>query len=121
LTRLREAKKPDADFGEALWVSRQHLAGHPAEFVNHVVAVPAEKLPAFTGMSVTGGAYLIAYVDETKEKTPSDRELKSLTSELSSLYGEADRIGYLKALRETLGEEILRPAFIKGENTEDNP
>ena len=120
LAALRQSKKPDADFADAVWVSRHRPVGHPAEFVNHVVAIPADKLPAFTGMTVTGGAYLIAYIDETKEKAPTDRDLQMLTSELSSVYGEADRIGYLKALRETLGEELLRPDFIKGEKTEDN-
>ena len=34
----------------------------------------------------------------------------------ATIYGEADRRGYLSALRQELGEEILRPDFIKGEN-----
>ena len=120
LAEVRASNKMGDDFGEAVWVSRHRTAGHPSDFVNHVVAVPAEKLPVYTGMSVAGGAYMIAYIDETKVPTPDDRELQSLATELASVYGEADRIGYLKALRETLGEEMLRPDFVKGEKSDDD-
>lgn len=120
LADVRASGKMGDDFGDALWVSRHRTAGHPTAFVNHIVAVPAEKLPVYTGMSVEGGAYMIAYIDETKVPVAGDRELQSLAAELASVYGEADRIGYLKALRETLGEEMLRPDFVKGEKSEDD-
>lgn len=67
-------------------------------------------------MQVDGGAYFVAFVNAAKVKAPTENELKSLSREFATIYGEADRRGYLSALRQELGEEILRPAFIKGEN-----
>ena len=79
-----------------------------------MVAVPADKLPAYTGMSVKGGAYIVAFVKGNKVKTPTDGEINSLTREFATIYGEADRRGYLSALRQELGEEMLQKNFIAG-------
>ena len=103
-------------FSKAGWVSRQNLLGHPAQLVDRMDALPADKLPAYTGMQVDGGAYFVAFVNAAKVKAPTENELKSLSREFATIYGEADRRGYLSALRQELGEEILRPDFIKGEN-----
>ncbi len=118
LAELRQTKSLEG-FGPAVWVSRQNQKGHPAEFVDRLVALPADQLPAYTGMAVEGGAYMIAFVKETKVKIPTDNELRSLSSEFAAIYGEADRQGYLSALRTKLGEKILRPDFIAGEKKDD--
>lgn len=115
LAEVRQSKSLDG-FSKAVWVSRQNLLGHPALLVDRMVALPADKLPAYTGMQVDGGAYFVAFVNAAKVKAPTENELKSLSREFATIYGEADRRGYLSALRLELGEEILRPDFIKGEN-----
>ena len=69
-----------------------------------MVALPADKLPAYTGMQVDGGAYFVAFVNAAKVKAPTENELKSLSREFATIYGEADRRGYLSALRQELGE-----------------
>lgn len=115
LAEVRQSKSLDG-FSKAVWVSRQNLLGHPAQLVDRMVALPADKLPAYTGMQVDGGAYFVAFVNAAKVKAPTENELKSLSREFATIYGEADRRGYLSALRLELGEEILRPDFIKGEN-----
>ena len=115
VAEVRQSKSLDG-FSKAVWVSRQNLLGHPAQLVDRMVALPADKLPAYTGMQVDGGAYFVAFVNAAKVKAPTENELKSLSCEFATIYGEADRRGYLSALRQELGEEILRPDFIKGEN-----
>ena len=115
VAEVRQSKSLDG-FSKAVWVSRQNLLGHPAQLVDRMVALPADKLPAYTGMQVDGGAYFVAFVNAAKVKAPTENELKSLSREFTTIYGEADRRGYLSALRQELGEEILRPDFIKGEN-----
>lgn len=115
VAEVRQSKSLDG-FSKAVWVSRQNLLGHPAQLVDRMVALPADKLPAYTGMQVDGGAYFVAFVNAAKVKAPTENELKSLSREFATIYGEADRRGYLSALRLELGEEILRPDFIKGEN-----
>ena len=119
LAEVRESKSLDG-FSKAVWVSRQNLLGHPAALVDRMVALPADKLPAYMGMQVDGGAYFVAFVNATKVKTPTENELKSLSREFATIYGEADRRGYLSALRQTLGEKILRPDFIKGETKNED-
>ena len=114
LAEVRDSKSLDG-FGTPVWVSRQHLLGHPAELVDRLVALPADKLPAYTGMQVEGGAYILGFVKATKVKTPTKEELASLTREFATIYGEADRRGYLSALRAELGEEMLQPKFIEGD------
>ena len=66
-------------------------------------------------MAVEGGAYIIGFVKAAKVETPKPEELQSLTREFATIYGEADRRGYLSALRTELGEEMLQPKFIEGE------
>ena len=114
LAEVRDSKSLDG-FGAPVWVSRQRLLGHPAELVDRLVALPADKLPTYTGMAVEGGAYIIGFVKAAKVETPKPEELQSLTREFATIYGEADRRGYLSALRTELGEEMLQPKFIEGE------
>ena len=115
LAEVRASKSLDG-FSAPVWVSRQRTLGHPAELVDRMVALPADKLPAYTGMAVEGGAYIIGFVKGTKVQTPKPEELKSLAREFATIYGEADRRGYLSALRTELGEEMLQPKFIEGES-----
>ncbi len=114
LAEVRDSKSLDG-FSAPVWVSRQRLLGHPAELVDRLVALPADKLPTYTGMAVEGGAYIIGFVKAAKVETPKPEELQSLTREFATIYGEADRRGYLSALRTELGEEMLQPKFIEGE------
>ena len=118
LAEVRQSKSLDG-FSTPVWVSRQRTLGHPTELVDRMVAVPADTLPAYTGMPVKGGAYIIAFVKGSKVKTPTDGEIQSLTREFATIYGEADRRGYLSALREKLGEEMLKKDFIAGTKKED--
>lgn len=115
LAEVRASKSLDG-FSAPVWVSRQRTLGHPAELVDRMVALPADKLPAYTGMAVEGGAYIIGFVKGTKVQTQKPEELKSLAREFATIYGEADRRGYLSALRTELGEEMHQPKFIEGES-----
>lgn len=116
LAEVKASKKLDG-FSEPVWVSRQQMQGQPAAFVDLEVSVPTEQLPAFVGMQVEGGAYLIGYVEEAKLKEATDAELAGLAREVASIYGESDRRGYLEALKGVLGSEILNRSVIEGTKT----
>lgn len=111
------AKKDLKGFSKPIWVSRLQPQGEPMELVNAQVAVPAKSLPTFVGTTVPGGAYMVSYVSESKLVPAQGDVLKSLMSELSATYGEADKVGYLRALEESLGLEVKKPDFAKQGNT----
>ena len=67
VAEVRQSKSLDG-FSKAVWVSRQNLLGHPAQLVDRMVALPADKLPAYTGMQVDGGAYFVAFVNASDRK-----------------------------------------------------
>ena len=112
LAAVRESKSLDG-FSAETWVSRRDPKGQPMELVNAEVSYPDTKLPAFIGKQVQGGAYIISYVEAAKKHPAHEQELAGLLRELSSIYGEADRMGYLEALEKSLGVEVLKPDFTK--------
>mgnify|MGYP005904498229 FL=1 len=114
LAEVRASKSLEG-FAEPVRVSRQKTQGQPVELIDAEISYPAEKLPAFVGTQVEGGAYIIAYVKDSKLVEPTEAQIRSLTSELAGIYGEADRIGYLEALKATLNARIENEAFVKGE------
>ena len=102
-------------FGDAMWISRRAAQGQEASVVNAALAVPSSKLPAYTSAVLADGSSVILYVSETKKHEAKPEELAGIARELSAVYGESDRRGYLDALEHTLGLKILRPDFVKGE------
>lgn len=115
-----QASKSLEGFSNEVWVSRVNPKGQPSELVDAEVAYPSHKLPAFIGTSVPGGAYMISYIEKNEMVEPKSHELKGLAAELSAVYGETDKEGYLEALKNKLGSEILNPAVISGEEKRED-
>lgn len=113
-----QASKSLEGFSDAVWVSRQDLKGQPSAFVDAEIAIPTEKLPAYIGMQVEGGAYVIGYVAEAKLKEAKPEEINALAREIGTIYGEADRRTYLEALKATMEAEILDRSVIDGTKKE---
>lgn len=118
LAEVRESKSLDG-FSEPIWVSRQNTKGQPEVLVNREIAIPSANLPAFTGVSVPGGAYIVGYVSQRRTKEAKPEEITALRREISSIYGEADRRAYLAALKTVLKSEILKPQFIEGTRNDE--
>ncbi|MDO5531637.1 SurA N-terminal domain-containing protein [Sutterella sp.] len=107
-------------FTDPVWVSRQVMHGHEVALINAELSIPSAKLPAFTGVELMAGSYVISHVENARSKQASEAEIASLARELSNIYGEADRTGYLDALKNTIGLTILRPDFVNGEEKQDD-
>lgn len=113
--KLEQVKKDGSveGFSAETWVSRRDPKGQPEELVNAELSYPDTKLPAYIGTQVKGGAYIISRIEEARKHQASPEEIAGLTRELASIYGEADRQGYLEALAATLGVEVKKPDFVK--------
>lgn len=119
--KLAELRASNAleGFNDAAWVSRQNPAGQETALINAELAVPTAKLPAYVGTETADGSYVIAHVSEARQKPARPADITSLTRELRSIYGDADRTGYLEALKASLGVKVLRPKFVSGEEQEN--
>ena len=114
LAELQKSKSLDG-FSDEVWVSRQNQQGQETSLINAELALETSKLPAYTGATLANGSYAIAYVAAARTHQANEAELRGLARELGSIYGEADRAGYLEALKEAIGTKVLRPDFVKGE------
>ncbi len=118
--KLAEVQKSKSleGFSAPIWISRQNLQGQPAMLADAEISYPDTKLPAYIGKSVPGGSYIVSYVEAARKHPAKPAELQSLARELSSIYGEADRMGYLEALENVIGVEWLKKDFIQGDQPE---
>lgn len=114
LAELQKSKSLEG-FSDEVWVSRQNQQGQETSLINAELALETSKLPAYTGATLANGSYAIAYVEAARSHQANEAELRGLARELGSIYGEADRAGYLEALKEAIGTKVLRPDFVKGE------
>ena len=114
LAELQNSKSLEG-FTDEVWVSRQNQQGQETALINAELALESAKLPAYTGATLANGSYAIAYVEAARTHQANEAELRGLARELGSIYGEADRAGYLEALKEAIGTKVLRPDFVKGE------
>lgn len=114
LAELVKSKDLD-DFSKPVWASRSIAQGMPEALLNKAIAYPADKLPAFIGTRVRGGAYIIAYVAATREAKQKRSLKKSLADEMKALTAEVERRAYLEGLKASLGVEILKKNFVSGE------
>ncbi|WP_295477949.1 SurA N-terminal domain-containing protein [uncultured Sutterella sp.] len=120
LAALEKEKNLDG-FSDAAWISRQNPQGEEVALVNAALALDSAKLPAWTHAVLADGSYAVVYVEEGRSHKASEAETRGLARELASIYGSADRAGFMEALNESLGFEVLRPDFVKGveKNTDD--
>lgn len=117
LASLKSAKEPNLDgFSNPVDVSVSKPLGHPRDLVMHVGALTTDTWPVFTGMTVEGGAYIIAEVLSHKTEVAKPEVLDGLRNELVGVYGQTELTGYFEALRARWGTKILRPQFLEGNN-----
>ena len=114
LASVQQAKSVDG-FGDEMRISRRAPQNQEVTVVNAALAVPTAKLPSYTNAVLADGSYVVIYVKEAKKHEAKPEDLAGITRELSSVYGESDRRGYLDALEHSLGVEVQRPDFVKGE------
>jgi peptidyl-prolyl cis-trans isomerase D len=73
--------------------------------------VPVDKLPAYVGAELDGGAFGVFQVLSSKLPDTTDGEqLQAQTRALSQAFGAADDVAYIAALREKHKAQVLAAA-----------
>ncbi|MCZ7655356.1 MAG: hypothetical protein M5R42_15450 [Rhodocyclaceae bacterium] len=122
-----EAKLASLNKGEAIalaWgqpqtVVRQPMRGLAAEAQRVIFKAPAGKLPAYAGMQLPNGTYMLYRISQVKTGTAkgeTDPRPKALRAQLAQLYGAEDFNAFLAALRQRYKVKIDKSALAKGAN-----
>jgi peptidyl-prolyl cis-trans isomerase D len=102
----------DAGFAAPRMVSRARPEGLPVAAVNAVMRAPADKLPAYVGTVLDGGAYGIFQVLSSKVPEKSDAaQGEAQARALAQLFGAADDAAYVAALRSKHKAQVLSAEF----------
>ncbi len=111
----------DAGFGAPRFVGRMAAEGLAPAALNAVMRVPADKLPAFVGADLDGGAYGVFHVLASKLPETSDpAQMQAQTRALSQAYGAADDVAYIAALKVKHKAQILTaPRVTESAETKD--
>jgi peptidyl-prolyl cis-trans isomerase D len=105
-----EKAPSDAGFSAPRTVTRTRADGLPPAAVKAIMAVPAEKLPAYVGAELTGGGYAVFRVLSAQvPAAPAPQQRESLAQALQQQQGSADDSAYLEALKAKYKVEILKP------------
>ncbi|MEG2155970.1 MAG: SurA N-terminal domain-containing protein [Burkholderiaceae bacterium] len=123
--RLADLQKSpsDAGFGPAASISRANPQGRPPVLVNAELRPAADKLPAYVGVEIPGGAYVIARVLSSKLAAADANAAVSQQRALAQAAGGADDLAYAEGLKARHKAVVLNPdyqvpakaAVVKGE------
>jgi peptidyl-prolyl cis-trans isomerase D len=118
LARLRSGESLALAWGPLQWVTRQPMRGLSVESQRAIFSVRADKLPAYTGVPLPDGGYVLYRVSEVRPgsaKGKDEARAKLLRAQLGQLYGTEDFNAYLASLRARYGVEIYKRALAKEE------
>ncbi len=109
------AKAPSG-FGEALTISRINAQGVEPQALAAAFRANIDALPAYEGVATAGG-YTVVRIESGKAGQPGNELLAAVPREMNAAWGRAEERAVLKALRTSLGVEILPDgkAAIQGE------
>ncbi len=108
LDALRQSAS-DTGFAAPLTVSRAQPQGLPPAALNAVMRVPADKLPAYVGADLDGGAYGVFHVLDAKmPETANAQQREAIARALKQQAGAADDLAYLGALKTKFKAEVLK-------------
>ncbi|MBC2769354.1 SurA N-terminal domain-containing protein [Pusillimonas minor] len=103
-------------FGSSLTVSRVSPQNVNAQALEAAFRAPTDTLPAYTGVEGQGG-YVVVRLEGVTPGNDGGQALANLPQEVNNLWGRAEERAVLKAMRTTLGVEVLpdAQAVIQGE------
>ena len=119
LVRLNKGEAVALAWGPPQTVVRQPMRGLTPEAQRAIFKASADKLPAYVGMQLPNGAYMlyrISQVSAGAAKGDADPRPKAQRTQLVQLSGAEDFNDYLAALRQHYGVKIDRAALAKGAN-----
>ena len=111
VARLAKGEKVEVPWGAPRAITRQGDAKVPAA-VRSIFKLGADKLPAYTGTDMPGGAYLIYKVISAKQPSgKNDALAKAIRSQYERLRAEDDFAAYLAAVKERFPVTVNRAAL----------
>ncbi len=111
LESLRKSPS-DAGFSAVRIISRVSPEGLPPGALNAIMQAPADRLPAFVGAELDGGAYAVFQVLSAKLPAKPDPERRGFQQRASlQQTGAADDLAFLAALKSKHKAQIVDPAL----------
>jgi len=109
------AKPDESGFEAPIEVTRDKPQNLPPPARIAMMQLPADKLPAYAGVDVEGGAYAIAKVVavQAPEKIDEQRRTTERESWVHAI-GTSDNDGLVQTLRARYGAKILKPELVAG-------
>jgi peptidyl-prolyl cis-trans isomerase D len=109
--KLEDLRKSPSDtgFGAPRTVGRNESQGLPANAINTIMQVPADKLPTYVGTTLDGDTYAVVRVLSARmpEKVDAERRTAQLRAWAQQL-GAADDAAYLDALKNKHKARVLK-------------
>ena len=115
LDKLNKGETPSLNWSGSQTVTLQKRQGLHPEAAQAVFGADTAKLPAYVGVPVSQGRfviYRITKVKEAAETTPEQR--KALAKQLTQMLGQEQYIAYLASLREGADVKIDRKKIDEG-------
>lgn len=111
LEALRKSPS-DAGFSAVRIISRGLPEGLPPGALNAIMQVPADRLPAFVGAELDGGAHAVFQVLSAKLPAKPDPERRGFQQRAwLQQTGAADDLAYLAALKSKHKAQVIDPAL----------
>jgi len=98
LEKLRKGDNVQLAWSAPKMVSRRDTQGMPGEFVRRVVAADTSKLPAYIGMPIDDGGYLLMRITKVVEGKPAGDE-KQAEQRTAGMLGVAEYEAYVASLK----------------------
>lgn len=118
LAQLQSGGDIDLSMSDAVSVSRINNQFLPKTALDALMAADSKELPAYVGASSDNGYYIIKMLAVDKEGADSDPMVANLIqTQLQQLWGNAQELAYMQALREQLQVKEL-PALEKAMSAE---
>ncbi len=116
LARLLKGEPVTISWSPTQTVVRQPMRGLAPEAQRVIFKAHADKLPAYAGMQLPDGAYVLYRITETRSgagRSADDPRTKAQRAQLAQLSGAEDFNAYLSALRERYGVKVDKAALAK--------
>jgi peptidyl-prolyl cis-trans isomerase D len=105
LERLRKGEDAGVKWSAPKLVSRRDAQGMPGNLVRQVVSADTAKLPAYLGVPIPDGGYVLLRISKVVDE-PVKQDDPQGTARTAQLYGGAQFEAFMASLRERADVEI---------------
>lgn len=111
LDKLRKGEDAGVKWSVPRLVSRRDAQGLPSSILRQVVAADASKLPAYVGVPIPDGGYVLLRISKVIDQ-PVKEDDPQVTARIAQLYGEAQYEALVESLRSRADIEV-NPASLE--------